>query len=235
MANHGDYVNFIFVAPKNRSFSFRTYNNEKGQTVGFAEGFDKDNRPLFRRWKFDQDTRMIRVHKGKEDEKGVNAVQFLKNSPNCQGSVNGTYLPDGTQLEVYFKEMNEEKDAKAGLEIELLRLEAQNAALKVKGQDFIDLCALIGVFNKDESVMRFSLIDYAKNKPESFLDIYKDPIRQLKSLVRRAVHENVFQKDGRMYLWENTLIGSDEDEAVQKLKMDDNLLKAVKTHLEKLK
>ena len=235
MASHGDYVVFQFTSPNNVSYGFKTYNNDRGQGVGFIEGKDKDGQPIYRRWKFDRDVRKISVHKDKTDLDGKNAVEFLRNSPNCKGSPNGIYTPDGNQIEVYFEEVNEAKAAAIGLDFEVQRIDAQNAALKVKGQDFIDLCALIGIFNKDETVMRFALVDYAKNKPQSFLDIYNDSTRQLKSLVRRAIHENVFIKEGKKITWENALIGVDEDDAVASLKKDEQLLKAVKANLDKLK
>jgi hypothetical protein len=235
MANHGDYVVFLFTSPLNRSFSFRTYNDEFGQVVGFINGYDKDQRPIYHRWKFESDTRKISVHKNKTDKNGTNAVEFLRNSPNCKGSQYGSYTHSGDQIDIYFEEVNDAKTAGLALDLEQLRLDAQNTAFKVKGQDFIDLCALIGVFNKEETVMRFSLVDYAKNKPESFLELYKDPIRQLKSLIRRAVASNVFTKEARMITWENQLIGVDEEDAVNKLKHDENLLKAIKAQLDKIK
>lgn len=238
MANHGDYIYFQFTSPNNTSFSFRTYNNDRGQAVGFMEGKDQFNRPIFRRWKFDQDVRKISVHKDKTDvsEFAVKAVEFLRNSPNCKDSPNGTYR-NGKQEDVYFEEVNDIKAAQIGLDFETHRILAQNEALRVKGQDFIDLCGMIGVFNKDETVMRFALVDYAKNKPASFLDMVKDPTRQLRSLVRACVHENVFSTagGGRLIQWENTLIGTDEDDAVAKLKNDEKLVKAIRAQLEKLK
>lgn len=234
MANQGDYVIFQFTQTNN-VFGFRTYNNELGQTTGFIDGKDKNGQPIFHRWKFDRDIRKISVHKDKTDLEGKSAVEFLRNSPNCKGSPNGTYTVEGDQLDVYFEEVNEEKAAAQGIEFETLRLDAQNAALKVKGQDFIDLCALIGMFGKPEKVMRFALIEYAKNKPQSFMDIYGDPTRQLKSLIRRAVKTNVFNADGKMLTWEGKLIGTDEDDAVATLKKDENLLKAVKANVDKVK
>jgi len=236
MAQHGDYVVFQFTSPNNVSFGFKTYNNDKGQITGFIEGKDKDGLPVYRRWKFDRDVRKISVHKDKTSPiDGTNAVEFLRNSPNCKGSPNGSYTLAGDQLDVFFEEVNEATASAIGLEFETQRIDAQNAALKVKGQDFIDLCALIGVFDKDETVMRFSLVDYAKNKPQSFMDIYNDPVRQLKSLIRRAVKTGVFNKDGKMLTWENQLIGVDEEDAVAKLKTNENLLKAIKANVEKVK
>ena len=238
MANQGDYVNFIFTSPLNRSFSFRTYVSLEGKTLGFVDGHDKDKMPIYHRWKWDQDgTRYIRVHKNKTDNSPdkLNAVDFLRNSPNCEGSPNGSYAHDGTQLDIYFKEMNDQKSAQVGLDAEVARIEAQNQALKAKGQDFIDLCALIGVFDKDESIMRFALVDFAKNKPDKFTELVNDPVRKLKSLIRRGVSSQVIDKKGLMLTWENQLLGTDEDDAVRKLSIDENLQKALKSHVEKVK
>jgi hypothetical protein len=233
-----DYVNFIFTSPLNRSFAFRTYTNELGQEVGFVDGKDAKGQPIYHRWKFDQDgARTIRVHKNKTDisEQKLNAVEYLRKSPNCKDSINGTYAADGTQTDVYFQEMNDEKTARIGLDAERIRLDAQNAALAVKGQEFIDLCALIGVFNKDESVMRYALYDFAKNKPDKFNEVYNDPTRKIRSLIRRAVTDNIISKEGKMLSWENTVLGYDEDDAVRKLGTDESLLKALKANVDKLK
>ena len=238
MANQSDYVTFLFISPLNRSFGFKTYTNALGQAVGFVDGHDRDKQPIYHRWKFDQDgSRTIRVHKNKTDLSvdKIKAVDFLRESPNCKDSPNGTYSFDGTQTDVYFQEMNDEKTAQEGLDAEIARIEAQNIALKVKGQDFVDLCALIGVFNKDESIMRFSLVAFAKDKPEKFTELYNDPVRQTKSIIRRGVGAGIISKEGRMLTWENQLLGVDEEDAVRKLKTDENLYKALKAHLDKVK
>lgn len=235
MINPGDYVKFLFTS-HNRSFSFRTYNDETGREVGFIDGYNKDGSPIYHRWKFDQDgLRKISVHKNKVDRNGLNAVEFLRKSPNCVGSPTGTYIGDGTQVDLYFKEVNEEKDAKVLVDEEMIRLEAVNAAVKVKGQDFIDLCALLNTFNKDESVMRIALIDYAKVAPEKFLDLVNDKSRQTRSIIRRGVNAGIIQKQGKIYSWEDLVLGVDEDSAVAKLITDEKLVSAIKTHLEKLK
>lgn len=238
MANQSDYIVFLFTSPLNRSYGFKTYTNELGQAIGFMDGKDSKGQPIYHRWKFDQDgQRTIRVHKNKTDvsENALNAADFLRKSPNCLGSPNGSYTPDGIQVDVYFKEMNDEKDAKAGLDAEISRIEAQNLALKVKGQDFVDLCALIGVFDRDESIMRFSLVDFAKNKPEKFTELYNDPVRQIKSVIRRGVSTGIITKEGRMLTWENQLLGVDEDDAVRELKTKEALYKALRAHLDKVK
>jgi hypothetical protein len=208
MAGRNDFVSFLFTSPTNRSFAFKTYTDEFGNATGFVIGYDKDKMPIYHRWKWDQDgARILSVHKNKTDQspEKKNAVEFLRNSPNALGSPRGTFSHSGEQIDIYFREINEEKSAEVALEAETRRMEAQNLALKVKGQDFVDLCALIGVINKDESIMRFSLVDFAKNKPEKFTELYNDPVRQLKSLIRRGTDAGILTKEGRMYSWEGQL------------------------------
>jgi hypothetical protein len=235
MAGTSDYVVFLFTSPSNRSFGFKTYTNELGQAVGFVNGYDKDKMPIYHRWRWDQDgSRLLPVHKNKTDQNKLNAVEFLRNSPNCLGSPRGTYSHTGEQMDVYFREVNEEKSAEIALDTEIKRMEAQNISLSVKGQEFVDLCALIGVINKEESIMRFALYDFAKNKPEKFMELYSDPVRQLKSLLRRGVELGVITKEGKMYSWEKHFIGVDEDDAVLKLSKDEKLHKSIKANVDKV-
>src|SRR5688572_10789091 len=136
MAGRNDYVSFIFTSPSNRSYGFRTYTDELGRELGFVDGYDKNKQPIYHRWKWDQDgSRILTVHKNKTDkssdkpEECLNAVDFLRNSPNCLGSPRGTFSHEGVQMDIFFREINEEKSAEVALEVEMKRMEAQNLAL----------------------------------------------------------------------------------------------------------
>jgi hypothetical protein len=59
--------------------------------------------------------RRFMVREGEKDVYGVTQYDFLKNAPECEGSPNGNYLPDGTQIGVMYREMNEAKDAEVAL------------------------------------------------------------------------------------------------------------------------
>lgn len=231
--NHGDYVVFQFI-PGNVSFGFRTYTDAIGQVRGFVEGKDKDGQPIYRRWKFDRDTRKISVHKNKTDLNNLNAVDFLRESPFCKGSPNGYYNLKGEQLEVYFEEVNEGRAAEEAIKFETMRLDAQNYAVAAKGQELIDLASMIGVFHPDEPVLKFSVMEYAKNKPASFMEIYNDPVRKLKSLIRRGVSSGIISQEGTVYKWENQLVGLDEDDAAKTLKDNEAMFKAIKAQIDKL-
>lgn len=235
MANQGDYTHFIFVSDKNQSFGFRTYNNEFGQAVGFLVGKNPDGTPIYERWKWDQDgKRSIPVHKNKTDLNGVRAVDFLRKSPNCHGSPLTAKDHSGNELNIMIKELDQEADAKISLDAEIEKINAANLALKVTGQEFIDLCALIGVFGDAdrETAMRFALFEFAKRKPLEFMSLYNDKVRQLKSLLRRGVENGVIQKQGRMLSWEDQLLGVDEESAVIKLSADEKLTGAIKKHID---
>lgn len=236
MKNYSEYVFFIFDPTKiNTSFGFRTYNDKRHNECGYVVGQDSKGAPIYKKWKFDQDSkRMIRVHVDEMDRNGQKAIDFLKNSPECYGSPNGTYLTDGKQVGYYFKELNEEGDASIAAEILINKASAITKAANVKGQDFVDLCAMISVFNKPESVMRHKLIDFAQNYPDKFLAVYEDPSRKVRSIVRRAVEANVFIKDGPIIKWENKIIGSDEDTAVGLLLRDESLMNTVNEVIKKL-
>lgn len=228
MKNFDQFVWFIFVPERqNKKFGFRTYNDSKNKECGYLIGGDSKS-PVYKKWSFDRDSkRMIRVHVDEVDHNGQSAVEFLRNSPECYGSPNGTYQHDGSQIDYYFKEVNEAGEAKKASEILMNKSKALSKAAEVKGQDFIDLCAMIGVLNKPEEIMRHRLMDYAQNFPEPFLALVEDPTRKVRSLVRRALEANVFIKDGPVIKWENKIIGAGEDDAVTNLLKDESLKSTV--------
>jgi len=236
MNSYDEYVFFIFDPTRmNRKFGFRTYDDKRNNVIGYVQGVEKDGSPAYKKWSFDRDSRRtIRVHVDEQDKNGQKAVEFLRNSPACAGSPNGTYLANGTQIDYYFKEVNEAGDAKKALDILLIKSKAITKAASVTGQDFIDVCALIGVMNKPEEVMRFKLMDYAQNFPEKLLALVEDPTRKVRSLVRRAVEASVFTKDGPVIKWENKIIGGNEEDAVSNLLSDKTLLDTVEQVVKKL-
>lgn len=236
MKNYNEFVFFIFDPSRmNRSFGFRTYSDRKHNECGYVIGQDPKGAPIYKKWKFDHDSkRMIRVHVDEQDKNQQKAIDFLRNSPECYGSPNGTYLADGKQIDYFFKELKEEADAEIASNILVNKAAAITEAANIKGQDFIDLCAMISVFNKPEPIMRHKLIDYAQNYPDKFLEVLSDPSRKVRSLVRRAVDANVFTKDGPIIKWETKIIGADEDTAVALLLKDENLMNTLNEVIKKL-
>lgn len=233
-----DFHYFVYVG-NNKSHAFRNYTNVEGKEHGFVVGYDKNGQPVYKAWQFDNGAhRQIRVHKNQVDKEGLSAVDFLRNSPECAGSPNGMYDGDGPerkQYGIFFREVDDAKDARTATDTRKLVVLAQAKALELKGQDLVDVAAIIGVFSPIEEILTFKVLDFASNFPDKFTAYLEDPARKTLSLVRKAINAGVFKTEGRMIKWENEIIGVDEAEAVAKLIKDEKLNKAVTTHLSKLK
>jgi hypothetical protein len=233
MRNFEDYVHFVYLG-NNVRYGFMTYRDPiTGNTKGYVMGKDEKGQPIYRKWRFNYDSqRQIRVHKEETDINGQSAIEFLRNSPECLGGPNG-HMVNGTQVLAYFKEVNEGKDAAIALESREISLRAQTHAIGLKGQELIDIGAVIGLFDKDEEKLRLRVLDYASNYPTKFLELVEDPSKKVKALVKKAINSQVFSKDGKQIKWETKMIGADEDDAVSNLLKDEKLRKAIELNLAK--
>lgn len=229
MKNLDEYIMFVFVSPYNESYGFSGYTDKKGKRCFYSNAYDKNGQPIPFKWRFDQNHRTLKVHIEQKDILGTNAVEYLRNCPDCVGSPNSIGDPKAG----WFKEMNEDRDAEIAMEIKLLRNDAANKAINAKGADFEDMCLLLGIFTGSESTKRFKLTDAAEADPKTFLKVYDDPTRKIRGLVRKALDCGVFRKEGPMIFWENKEIGIDEDYAVSTLKSDAPLRKAVEANVAK--
>ena len=219
----------MFISPYNESYGFSGYTDKKGKACSYANSSDKNGQPIPFKWRFDQNHRVLKVHKEQKDINGVNAVEYLRGCPDCVGSPNS--LGDGKTG--WFKEMNQDRDADIAMEIKVLRNEATSKAINSKGADFSELCEMYHIFDGSESTKRYKLTDAAEADPKTFLRIYDDPTRKVRSLIRKALDAQVFRKEGPMIFWENKEIGIDEDTAVANLKGDEKLRKAVEANIAK--
>jgi hypothetical protein len=236
MKKFGDFVYFLYVG-NNKSHAFRNYKDVRsGKEQGYIIGYDKFNQPILESWIFDfGNRRIVRVHPEETDKEGKKAVDFLRNAPECAGSPNGYYV-DGQQIGVYFKEINEAKDAVIAVSAREKVIKAQSEALKLSGQDLEDMAAIIGVFDeqKRDEIYTHRVLDYAANFPDKFFEYLNDPSRKILSLVRKALNAGVFVKDGKLIKWEDRLVGADESEAVSNILKDDKLRKGIELNLSKL-
>lgn len=235
MKNFGDYIYFYYVG-NNAGYSFRNYTDpQTGMEVGYIVGYDRNRQPVFKNWEFDNGTkRQVRVHKDEKDREGKSAAEFLRNSPECFKSVNGKYIEDGTkQVAFLFREINEEQDATEAMATRSKVIMAQAKALELKGEDLKDIAEIIGVFTDLEAVRAHKVLDFSANKPYEFLALLEDPSRKIKALLKKALQDNIFKRNGKMIMWEGKQIGADEDDAVSTLQKDEKLLSAIKLNLKK--
>lgn len=234
MKNFGDYVYFSYLG-NNPKYGFFTYNDAKtGLNVGYVIGYDAKGQPIYKKWRFNLDSmRQVRVGPEEQDKTGMKAVDFLRNSPECFGSPSGSIGEDGKQIGFYFKEVKDGEDAANALNVRKISIDAQNAVLELKGEKLKDFCALIPIFSKDESILAMKALDYASNYPTKTLEMLKDPARDVKALVEKAIDSGVFNVDGKQIKWETKLIGADKEDAIVTLLKDEKLRKAVQLNLDK--
>lgn len=234
MKSFGDYTYFIYVG-NNAGYSFRDYvDPETGMSKGFVLGYDKNKQPIHKSWYFDNGPkRQVRVGKNEVDKEGQSAIEFLRNAPECFNSKNGTISYDGKQLGIYFKELDEDKDAADAISTRAIVVDAQAKALKLKGQKLTDIAAVIGVFSEKEAIKSHRVLDFASNFPEKFLSLVDDTTLDIKALVKKAINDQIFKADGKMIKWEGKIIGADEDDAVSTLSKDEKLLAAIKLNIQK--
>jgi len=232
--NFGDYHYFSYIA-RNPSYGFSTYGDSKtGMPVGYIKGYDKQGQPLYEYWQFNYDSQRIkRVHKDQKDKTGLSAVEFLRNSPACVGSINGDYVND-IQTGFFYKEINEAKDARDAVDSRRLVIEAESKALQLKGAELEDIAAYIGVFDPSPEVLQHRVLDFSSNAPKKFLELLGDPSIKVRALIRRAIIGGVIKKEGLIHMWDAKMLGANEDEAVSMLIKDEKLKKAVELHIEKI-
>jgi hypothetical protein len=222
MYNFDNFVYFVLLRPSNPHYGFAGgYNDLDGNLQMIVDKLDDKGRPVPRYFKFSKKERTIRIPKKQQDSRGNNVADFLRNHPECKGSVNNTGQA------IWFKEINEDKDSGLAVEAKKARIEAENVAVSLKGQDLVDVAALCGLFNSKPNAMMHRVLEVAGNDPEAFMDIINDPAIKTKSLLRRGIRLELIKQKGTLLVWENTTLGVDENDAVRNLLSDAILYNAV--------
>lgn len=206
----------------------------------------------------DQNHYNIQAREGQADFKGLKLIDFLLNAGECWGSPNGTYqygeggnvsdeeiaslkrdeietrLETGEfkQIGAKFKLMNTDKDAEIALDAAELRNKAETSALAIDDQTLEDIAAHIAVFGKAGKLMRKKVLDYASKRPADYFKLLNAGDRAVRAIVRKSLADGTFTKKGQIIMWEETVIGPNEDEAVSKLMSDKNMLEALQDKAE---
>lgn len=221
MFNSDNYVYFVSKRRFGAPYGFTTYTTQEGDVKMISYKKDKEGNPIPHKFKFSRKERVMRIPKLQKDVNGNSTVEFLRNHPECEGS------PNNAGQAILFKELNEGKDADLAIVAKKSRIDAENKALALEGQDLEDICSLIGVFSSDPSIQKHRVLEFAGNEPDLFLTLYNSPDRKIKSLIRKAVSINVLTKRGTLITWDDEIIGSDEAEAVARLAKDKKLQEAI--------
>lgn len=236
--NPNDYVHFVYLTPKNASYGFSTYQTLEGDVKFISYGKDpKTGEPIKYFFTFSKKDRVIRVHKNKKDIFGNSVVEFLRNSPECKNSPNGTYEPnengDLVQVGVIFKEMNEESDAEKAIAAKEYRLKAETLAANLKGEELHEVAALLGIYGK-ETLVKHAVMEVAGNRPPQFMEAYDNPNRKAFALIRKGLNAKVLLQKGSIIMWNDTTIGADEQDAVATLLKDKKMMTALSEAIKKV-
>ncbi len=206
----------------------------------------------------DQNHYNIQAREGQADYKGLQLIDFLMNAGMCWGSPNGSYeysdggfVPDHeiakltraeleTRLEtgeykqfgVKFKLMNSDKDAEIALDAAELKNKSEASALGVDEDTLTEIAAIIGIYGDPGKLMRKKVFDYASKRPADYFKLLNSGDRAVRAIIRKSLNDGVFTKRGPVIYWEETVIGSNEDEAVSRLLSDKSMLEALQTKSE---
>lgn len=206
----------------------------------------------------DQNHYNIQAREGQKDYKGLSMIDFLMNAGMCWGSPNGIYeygdggfVPDEvltnlnrdeieTRLEtgefrqsgVWFKLMNSDKDAEIALEAAELKNKAESSVLAIDDKTLEEIAALIGVYGPAGKLMKKKVLDFASKRPADYLKILNAGDRAVRAIVRKSLADGTFTTRGSIIMWEETVIGPNEDEAVSKLMSDKAMLEALQDKAE---
>jgi hypothetical protein len=232
------FTYFVLTRPTLASFGFTGY-DVSGNPTFIVSSRDRTGRDIPRKFNFTRKNRTMRIPNGQKDIYGNSVVEFLRNAPYCEGSPYGAYITDDSgervQANIYFKEVNADKDAETAIQSRYLKNEAETTALNLEGEDLLSMAALFGRTSDKQNILKFQLLEIASNDPATFMEIYKSPDRQIRSVIRRAVNKNVFKLVGKMIMWDTTQVGIDEDDAVATLMKDEKMLKSILHNIEKAK
>lgn len=231
----GEFLNSIFeggshtiaggYADNEGAIKDNTSNSgQVGRYVEYVQARDLHGRDKGKRFRFDDNLRRLMTRPSDTDIYGRKQYDFLKNHPECEGSPNGIYESDGKggwiQTGISFRELNEAKDAKVALDAERLTTKAKSVAYDLDEETLSEIANIIGYYGPVDDVMRLRVVEWAGVKPTEFNELLESGDRSTRALIRKALQDNVLYEKGKMIMWENHVLGADEDAAVSSLVKD---------------
>lgn len=207
-----------------------------GSTVRYVTSRDDRGKDRGKYFTWSESHRRFVVREGERDINGITQYEFLKNAPECEGSPNGSYSPDGTQTGIIYREMNTAKDAEVALEADQSRIKAQASALELDQAVLSEVAAHIGVFaGKDDPnslIMRVRVVDWAGKNPNDYFAVLNSGDREIRAVLRKAIADGVLTVKGELIMWESTTIGANENAAVSHLMTDPAMYSALKEKID---
>lgn len=209
----------------------------KSVSVQYVTSRDKNKNDVGKWFTLDESRRRFQVRQGEQDIQGITQYAFLKNSPDCEGSPNGTYVEvEGNRIQqgVMFRELDSAKDAEVALDAEARRTEAIYSVLKLDEGTLSEIAAFIGVFRDNklaeadpDKQMRLRVFEWAGKRPNDYFTLLNAGDRGLRAIVRKAIADGTFTQKGTVIYWESTMVGGDEDAAIATLIREPQMLEVL--------
>lgn len=220
------------------SISFRGYTDKtgvfgaSGREVQYVISRDDKGRPKGKWFTLSQSHNAFKVNDTDQDTEGKSMYKFIANSPWCEGSENGTYIRDEKgnriQLDVRYRLMDSEADAEVALIAGQKRAKAQNSVLELDDQTLLEIATIGTGYRGSEKMMRHKVFEWAGIKPDDYNAVLESGDRPYRALIRRGINDKILSLKGEIIYWEATVLGANEDIAVQVLLQDKTLLDALK-------
>jgi hypothetical protein len=222
MRTDKDFVYFI-LKTANRYYGFTSYTDEKGRAISCIDKYDQNGNPIPRKFYWRHNRRYIKIHKDAKDETGRSIVEFLRNSPDCEGSPTNS----GKSM---FKEYNPEKDAADLVSANKARIQAQNIVVNLAENDpesFEKLQFALGYGSSTKSVATWSMMQHAEGRPEDIFRALQDEHLKSKALIEAGLQCNELNEKGFMIYWNTMNLGNSRENAAAKLVDDPELMAAI--------
>lgn len=204
---------------------------EQGRFVQYVLSKDDKGRDVPKRFKFTESLRRFMTRPSDVDIYGKSQYEFLKNHPSCEGSPNGHYEEDDkgnrVQVGIQFRELNTAKDAEVALQADKLRVKAETSVLNLDEQTLTEVANILGIYGEPDSLMRLRVAEWSRKQPAEYMELLESGDRALRAIVRRALNEGIFTKQGTLIKWETVLLGSDENHAIATINSNPEMLQAL--------
>ena len=204
----------------------------KGDYVEYVMSRDEKGKNKAKRFRFDSSFRRLLTRLTDTDINQVSQYDFLKNHPGSEGSPNGTYDSKGNQTGVVFRELNSAKDATVALQSDRQRNEALTSAFNLEEETLTEVANIIGYYGEPDDLMKLKVVEFAGKRPAEYTELLNSGDRSLRALLRKALSEDIFTRKGALIMWEQTVVGSNEDDAIATLHRDKEMYDALKNKLD---
>lgn len=150
-------------------------------------------------------------------------IEFIKNSPFCEGSDNLIGRP-------LMKVVDARADKKKIVEEKTIIAKAMAIAYNLKDEELQVYAVLCGTTSDDPIFQKEKVYSYAEINPVGFIELVGESnefISRITAFVRRALNRKVITKKGGIHMWEDVILGNSEDDAVAYLSKDTEVYDAI--------